>query len=333
MPLFFYRQTNQQMKFSTKGKTPKAESYPDLKQLDQIELWSMVLSKRYNLGDRFSNPYRHDRNADCYLWLGRDGIVRISDFPWREIHGKDVISFAAIVWGCHPLQAVWRLTKGQVLPVYVNSEITLRSHTPIMRWKICPWRKADRVFWQAYGISKAQLEREKTFAINKIWLNKRNSSILFDIPCKAPASVTILGQWQGKVYRPSNEDRFFTTIPSGTLMGAKGNKGRKRAIVTKFVKDKLVLNNCGEDSFFVNGETDIVTPSDISALTNTYERIIHLTDADDAGRNAALYLNEIYDNYKGIRAMPMPQYKNCSDPSDVILNHSGTDLEYILSNL
>lgn len=319
-------------RFDTNNVLPYADKYPDLLKCDQLELWKRLLGNSYRLGERFCNPFRHDSNAGCQLWMGNDGIIRLRDFA-SDMNGKDVFSLAAHVYFVHPLQAVYKLMEsGSVMDVQAGTVFTRTSPwKPFLSWRRCNWRKGDALYWKMYNISRSALESSGTFAVDKVWMASRQSREIFSINTPGPSSITLIGRY-AKLYRPSGDVRFYSTVPPGTIAGKPidGNT----LFITKFIKDCITLNRLGYPSVFSTSEADPVGEDFLFKALNSYREVIHLTDSDNAGMSSRDRLNSVYREMPNIEARSMPYVDDrCTDPSDVVRYFGDNDARNVLSSI
>ncbi len=232
----------------------------DFSKVDQLSLWRSVLNMPLlEIGQKFCNPLRVDRRPGCriYEW---NGFLYLQDYGHPMFHGKTVFAIAK----------------------FTNTKLEYDIQSPVtypkkQEFKLNYFPKeftaVDKVYWEQYGISIAQLKSEQ---IDSVYQYSYRSTEVY------PADLTyaINVQDRVKIYRPFNEFRFLADFKGNEIGGR--TKLVSEPIYTKSAKDYMVLCNLGYSSRYIHSES--VKNPPIGK---------YLVDNDIPGKNYAAYLNSI----------------------------------------
>lgn len=226
------------------------------------------------IGQKFCNPLRVDRRPGCriYEW---NGWLYLQDYGHPMFHGKTVFAIAKYT--------------GTKLEYDTQSPITYPTKEPFkLNYFPKEFTAVDKVYWEQYGISTAQLKSEQ---IDSVYQYSYRDKEVY------PADLTyaINVQDRVKIYRPYNEFRFLADFTGNEIGGM--TELVSEPVFTKSAKDYMVLCNLGYSSRYIHSES--VKNPPIGK---------YLVDNDIPGKNYAAYLNSI-----GCEAFVLPD----SYPKDI----------------
>jgi len=146
-------------------------------------------------------------------------------------------------------------------------------------------------WWGSFGISQKTLTKFKVFSIKSVFLNGLYFSSSSD---KSP----VFGYYGGdgiddtefwRLYMPSKiKYRFLTNWPSNMIQGAKQlPKSAKCVLITKSLKDVMLLYELGITSIAPNSENILITQNQFNKLKFKYSEVFVFYDNDLPGVKAA----------------------------------------------
>lgn len=239
---------------------PKPTQPIDLTKVDQLSLWRKVLNiPLLEIGQKFTNPLRLDRRPGCRLYEW-NGFLYLQDYGHPMFHGKTVFAIAKFI--------------GTKLEFDTQVQV---EYKPKEAFKINYFPKeftaVDKIYWEQYGISTAQLKSER---IDSVYQYQYRDREIY------PADLTyaINVEDRVKIYRPYNEFRFLADFTGKEIGGM--TELVSEPIFTKSAKDYMVLCNIGYSSRYIHSESVKNPPIGI-----------YLVDNDIPGKNYADYLRTI----------------------------------------
>jgi hypothetical protein len=232
----------------------------DFTKIDQLSLWRDVLNMPLlEIGHKFCNPLRIDRRPGCRIYEWNNWLY-LQDYGHPMFHGKTVFAVAKFT--------------GTKLQYDIQSQVTYPTKAPFkLNYFPKEFTAVDKVYWEQYGISTAQLKSEQ---IDSVYQYSYRSTEVY------PADLTyaINVQDRIKIYRPFNEFRFLADFRGDEVGGM--TELVSEPIFTKSAKDYMVLCNLGYSSRYIHSESVKNPP------IGTY-----LVDNDIPGKNYAKYLRTI----------------------------------------
>lgn len=306
-----------------------------LSRVDEEDLWRFYLGKEFKVGKPFSAPYRSDRNPSFVIRLDSRDRLMFTDYGRPDLNG-DIFDYLQKVHGMTLYQSIQQ----------VNKDFKLRLHetgttsTPIpkkpvieerkidstkrFRVKTRPYEKGDYEYWHSHGISNKTLNKYNVYCVSKLSINGLLVYVYNEHnPCYAyhfPETDHI------KCYFPSgnNKVRFVSNV--NNLQDIQGYyqcnvkellpDEKKVLVLTKSMKDCMVLRELGYDSMAIHGEAQKFYPDFIRHIKKYYSVILSVYDRDITGVQGAKYL---WDEFR-IPAYFLPRAirsKTCKDVSDM----------------
>lgn len=176
---------------------------------------------------------------------------------------------------------------------------------------------SDYCYWtMRYSIPLSMLEEYDIFPSSCVYLNKGDKTTVIQEergnPIYSYRFTNNEGLYVYKVYKPLAEKRWkwlyngskdeiegFAQLPlHGNIL-----------LITKSLKDVLVLKVLGYDAISLQGETNKLEKNVVSALQNRFENIILLYDNDEEGIKGAKRISNSY----GFKSIILPFEKDISD--------------------
>lgn len=266
----------------------------------------------------FVSPLRVDHKPTCSFYRGRQ--LYFKDFATGEC-----LSFENVVmkkYGCNYHEALKIIatdfgiidgSKPKVVPI---QPIFKKEKKTIIQIEAKSFTKEELEWWEQFGITKNILTKYRVYSCKTVFLNGRIESI-YDSKC--PSYGYYFGNEEGrelwKIYYPYRKSfRFIGNIKTTTIQGYNQlPKKSKLLVITKSLKDCMVLYNLGIAAIAPQSETQFIEDNVLEVLKKRFKHIVLLFDNDQTGLE---FTNKIKRKYKWITPMIIPLKYKAKDISD-----------------
>lgn len=310
-----------------------------LAKTNEYYIYSFYLGENIKVNKPISSPFREDKNPSWGLFRSREGNLMWKDFATGET--GNVIHFVQNVFNItYPkaLEKIWEDFISEKIKHSLNgklkeSEIIKTSETRIgikrKRFSI-----TDKKYWEQYNISKDTLDYYNVYPISTFWINEFSQPLFYskDQPMYA---YKIFDKF--KIYRPyakNREEKWRTNCSSYDIQGFEQLPSKsKLLIITKSLKDVMVLHEFGYDSIAPQSEVSTIPKKIMENLTERFEEIVIFFDYDEGGIKGANKLAEKYN----IKTIFLPKHYidiyNIKDISDFVKEFGYNEAIKLLKNL
>ena len=266
----------------------------------------------------FVSPLRVDHKPTCSFYRGRQ--LYFKDFATGEC-----LSFENVVmkkYGCNYHEALKIIatdfgiidgSKPKVVPIQPRFK---KEKKTIIQIEAKSFTKEELEWWEQFGITKNILTKYRVYSCKTVFLNGRIESI-YDSKC--PSYGYYFGNEEGrelwKIYYPYRKNfRFIGNIKTTTIQGYNQlPKKSKLLVITKSLKDCMVLYNLGIAAIAPQSETQFIEDNVLEVLKKRFKHIVLLFDNDQTGLE---FTNKIKRKYKWITPMIIPLKYKAKDISD-----------------
>lgn len=266
----------------------------------------------------FVSPLRVDHKPTCSFYRGRQ--LYFKDFATGEC-----LSFENVVmkkYGCNYHEALKIIatdfgiidgSKPKVVPI---QPIFKKAKKTIIQIEAKSFTKEELEWWEQFGITKNILTKYRVYSCKTVFLNGRIESV-YDSKC--PSYGYYFGKEEGrelwKIYYPYRKNfRFIGNIKTTTIQGYNQlPKKSKLLVITKSLKDCMVLYNLGIAAIAPQSETQFIEDNVLEVLKKRFKHIVLLFDNDQTGLE---FTNKIKRKYKWITPMIIPLKYKAKDISD-----------------
>jgi hypothetical protein len=267
-----------------------------LSKVSEEQIMSYYLGVEVTFGSRIKSPLRNDRTPTCAFFFS-GGKLKFRDYA-GHIHG-DCFDIVCKVRNCnfrdaleHIIKDMDLISKNQACIPDKEEVIKSQSRTVIKVRKRTYWTETDKDFWLSYGIHSKTLKKFNVFPLHIAWVNDSKVYTHKDQdPCYAYYVKTDdTGLERIKLYLPlrtkesTHKLRFMGNCGVNDIFGysqlpAKG----KLLIITKSLKDVMVLDELGFNSVGVQSETSMFGKELFNELSSRFDTIVTLFDFDYTG--------------------------------------------------
>ena len=266
----------------------------------------------------FVSPLRVDHKPTCSFYRGRQ--LYFKDFATGEC-----LSFENVVmkkYSCNYHEALKIIatdfgiidgSKPKIVPI---QPIFKKEKKTIIQIEAKSFTKEELEWWEQFGITKNILTKYRVYSCKTVFLNGRIESI-YDSKC--PSYGYYFGNEEGrelwKIYYPYRKNfRFIGNIKTTTIQGYNQlPKKSKLLVITKSLKDCMVLYNLGIAAIAPQSETQFIQDNVLEVLKKRFKHIVLLFDNDQTGLE---FTNKIKRKYKWITPMIIPLKYKAKDISD-----------------
>lgn len=323
-----------------------------LQKVSQLDIMSMCLGEKAELGVRYVSPCRKDDNPDCRLEERFDGTILFIDFG--EARGKTHRNCFRLVmdsygvtyqtslqiicshFGLSTVSVNYEPIK--VKPQVNNNSIETTPYQTIIDYRTREYNKHDIKHWSQYLIYPEHLLEDNTHAVSEIIIdsNKGRKSFKPFSPC-----YSFDFKHHVKLYMPYNNPKYkWITNCDENDIGNIENlpKTGEEVIIQKSYKDHRVLRNVdfGLNVIWTQNEGCIPDAKILLDLTLRFNVITIFYDNDKAGRLAALKLRNIILSINPsakVRFVYLPRRWGHKDPGEFINKEGRKDLQSVLQTI
>lgn len=271
----------------------------------------------------FRSPLRNDQHNTCSFFRGRSGNLYFKDFATGQC-----LTFEGVV------MEKYNCTYHNALKIiatdfgYIQSSVKRESKKveiqpkfegdkeTFIQVEIKDFSESELKWWNSFGISESTLKKYKVFSIKTVFLNG-------NIYAKSTQHSPIYGYYFGKkgeieqwrIYFPKRKEfRFIGNVSTKTIQGYKQlpEKG-KLVVITKSMKDCMLLSSLGIPSIAPNSETQFLEEKPLNELRNRFDHLVLLYDSDLTG---VRFMNKLRKQHSDLIVCMIPRKYEAKDISD-----------------
>lgn len=336
-----------------------------LKRVPEIVIWRYYIGTSFRLEKSFNAPYRVDNDASFGIREDTRGRLMFKDFGRPGMYG-DIFNYLQKVYNITFIESLEMVNEDFNLGLKNKTNVIVVKKSDRNLQKVSDkevkqlleeqkriketqnqilfqavtrkWEEKDLLYWSNFGITQKTLERYHVYPALKVFKNKQLTYIHNpDNPCYVyffPKSKHV------KFYLPFSPDRsrrFFGNV--NNLEDIQGyyqcdvkredNDGNKLLILTKSMKDVMLLREFGYDAMALHGENHRFEDDFIRHIKKYYSKIVSLYDRDRAG---ILGAKRLWKEHK-IKAFFIHKRWYCKDISDMFMTYGNDIVEDFLVSL
>lgn len=292
-----------------------------LDKVSEYDLWVYYLG-HCNLGKKFRSPIRKDKDPSAALFLSSDNKILLKDFGTGEVFNifrflqalgysyKDCLlridSDFRLGFCSHPGKSISKK------PVISNFKPEYKKTFSNIMIKRKAWDKKSLDYWKQYHIDQSILAEYNVYNLECFWVSKDKNVYLYN--STNPTFCYDFGDQKYKIYKPFEKNyRFITNVDNDTMQGmAQLPKTGKKLIITKSLKDVMVLKKLGYEAIAVQAEGVFPSEKIMANLLARFKAAYVLFDNDTAGITGA---KKFCEKYK-LNSIIIPKTSGCKDIAD-----------------
>ena len=270
----------------------------------------------------FRSPLRADNHNTCSFFRGRSGNLYFKDFATGQC-----LTFEGVVmeqYHCTHPNALKIIAKdfGYIQSSEVKKqEIKIQpkfegEKETFIQVEIKDFSESELKWWNSFGVTKQTLDKYKVYSIKTVFLNG-------NIYAQSTQHSPIYGYYFGKkenieqwrIYMPKRKEfRFIGNVSTKTIQGYKQLPDNgKLLVITKSMKDTMLLSSLGIPAVAPNSETQFVSEKLLDEFRERFKNIVLLYDSDLTG---VRFMNKIRKQYRDLIVCMIPRKYEAKDISD-----------------
>ena len=270
----------------------------------------------------FRSPLRSDNHNTCSFFRGRSGNLYFKDFATGQC-----LTFEGVVmekYHCTYPNALKIIAKdfGYIQSSEVKKqEIKIQpkfegEKETFIQVEIKDFSESELKWWNSFGVTKQTLDKYKVYSIKTVFLNG-------NIYAQSTQHSPIYGYYFGKkenieqwrIYIPKRKEfRFIGNVSTKTIQGYKQLPDNgKLLVITKSMKDTMLLSSLGIPAVAPNSETQFVSEKLLDEFRERFKNIVLLYDSDLTG---VRFMNKIRKQYRDLIVCMIPRKYEAKDISD-----------------
>ena len=270
----------------------------------------------------FRSPLRADNHNTCSFFRGRSGNLYFKDFATGQC-----LTFEGVVmekYHCTYPNALKIIAKdfGYIQSSeFKKQEIKIQpkfegEKETFIQVEIKDFSESELKWWNSFGVTKQTLDKYKVYSIKTVFLNG-------NIYAQSTQHSPIYGYYFGKkenieqwrIYMPKRKEfRFIGNVSTKTIQGYKQLPDNgKLLVITKSMKDTMLLSSLGIPAVAPNSETQFVSEKLLDEFRERFKNIVLLYDSDLTG---VRFMNKIRKQYRDLIVCMIPRKYEAKDISD-----------------
>ena len=271
-----------------------------LTKLDPLDIYTFYIGKEVKLNKPINSPLREDKNPSWTLFKARSGDLMYKDFANGE--SGNVVHLVSHMFDLtyhKALEKIWsdmmtgdKIKNGHTRPKVervnkIETELTVKRKY---------FTQTDDDYWGQYGIDRDVLKYFNVSPILMYWHNGTQGSLTYSKESPMYA-YKVFDKF--KIYRPYSKykkDKWRNNCGSYDLQGLEQlPETGDLLIITKSLKDVMVLYKHGYNSVAPQSENSIIPTVLMEHLKTRFKKIIVFFDYDEGGVKGAESLCKKHD--------------------------------------
>lgn len=294
------------------------DDYKELSKKNLYKVSSAVEIFRYYVGEfkisqRMSSPFRTDKNPSFAIYYNKwKDEIRFKDFA--SIEG-DCVTLVATMYGLSYFDAMRKINSDLKLGLGFDGNFqccddrveftgenlsdaeVIKKSKKLIQFKPKKFSEEDYAYWKQYGITKEILIKYHVYSAQSVFLNKVK---VWGYSKSNPIFVYHFPRTDNiKAYRPFGEKYKKWLSNASNDWDIQGydqlDETGDLLILTKSMKDVMVLHTMGIEAIATHGENHYINPDFIRHIKKRFKNIVVMYDDDEAGRLGASRLQEDFD--------------------------------------
>jgi hypothetical protein len=305
-----------------------------LSKVTEYDIYKYYIGSDFKIGRITNSPLRNDNNPSFGIFKALNKSLLFKDQATGD--SGNCITFVAKLNNISYKKAEKLIYKDiianklKISTVGTNIKEAFDTATMISIKKK-NFTSTDDLYWGQFNIDRLTLKHFNVYPISNYWINDLLSQDVYSNINPIYAYQIYL---KFKIYKPLNPNKKYKWVGNVGMYDIQGLEqlplNGKLLIITKSLKDVMVLYKMGITAIAPQGEGHNIPDKIIQNLKNRFEEIIIFYDNDEAGIKASLKLTTKY-NFKNIL---IDDTYNCKDISDFVKDYTFEKAkEWILQNL
>jgi len=272
-----------------------------LKRVTEYDIYHHYLGNKLKIGRVMSSPFHEDKHPSFGIFKSSNGTLLWKDQATGET--GNVLTFVKKIENFYNISQALKLIYDKFIKGVISQTkegLYIKDYyentNRILSIQRQNFTKNDDAYWGKYLISRETLKKFNVYPISLFWIDDYISPLKYqkDSPMYA---YKIFDKF--KIYRPYSEfkkDKWRTNCSSIDIQGFEQLPASgELLIITKSLKDIMVLHELGYTSVALQSENDRLDHKIYKNLSDRFKRIVILFDNDEPGKVSAAKLAEKYN--------------------------------------
>jgi hypothetical protein len=312
------------MKFSLISK-PKLNKDLILSKISEEQIFGFYLGDEFKSKKLFRSKLRRDNNPTCSLYRNNRGTLIYKDFATGQ--SLNCFGYVCELFHCTYSESLRIIAndfniykddtlvrnKGKIISKDIKVEEKEFSKIQV---EIQDFTSLELKWWSRYGITPEILKKFNVYSCKHVFLN---GNVIASSQQHCPIFGYYGNKYHGeelwRCYFPKRKEyRFIGNWPTQKIQGIehlpkKGNL----LVITKSMKDTMVLYSLGIPACAPNSETQFISETVLESLKKRFKHIVVLFDNDLTGIS---FMNRIKKKHPELIYTWIPRKLNAKDISD-----------------
>lgn len=304
--------------------------------LSQEEIFQRYLYVS-NFKESIRSPFRDDKTPGCKFYKNSAGVLYLNDFATRKSY--DCFGTVQALFSLNFFEALQRISMdfglglGQVQmakatferpdSIIVPVEMKVEENPTSIQVKARKYTEQDYKWWGERGVSKDSLKKYKVFCVQDLFVNGKLVA-----QSRGPHNPIYCYDFGSeiKVYQPNSARYKWCGNARTTIQGWEQfkadteGKSYQYCVISKSLKDVMVLNTIGVRSFAMQTEAQTIPNEVLEFLQSNFQEVFLFYDNDSPGvAFAESHMESIqarFPNLK-IKNIQIDPLEGCKDPSEM----------------
>jgi hypothetical protein len=295
--------------------------------VSEEDIFQRYLGIRPKLSVKYINPFRDEKLPNSCFYVTPSGNWRFKDFTGFCNWGCfDVVMYCerlSFKNALHKIAMDFGIVKYHTLtssPTINPSKSIVKAKVntkPLLQITSKAFTSIEYEWWRCFGIRPQTLHEYNVKSVSHVWLNRR---IVSQSNRKQPIFAYEFDKGVYKIYSPlRTEFKWLSNCCSHHYQGYDQLSWiGDTLIITKSLKDVMVLREMGYDSIAPHTEHARIPWEFMEKLRRRFKRIVVFFDNDSAGIEGAKNLA----SYHNIESIIIPKSYNIKDISDYVKSNN-----------
>lgn len=313
------------------------------------QIYEFYLNKRIDFNTKYNSPYRDDKNPSLSFLVSQNGDILWRDWgDFFQEKSEDVFNFVMTIKDCSFAEALEYINNDMGLGLsslnsFIKDKKTIIKDIPkkreveanniekLIEVQTQFFTVEDREYWKQYYIDLATLVKYNVSSIKYCWINGTLvRTYSRSNPVYSYKFITDKKTYY-KIYSPYDKKRKWMTNATKDIIQGYDNLtfDSDLLIITKSLKDIMVLNKLGYESISLQSEGVLIDLNFLSELKEKYKDIIIFYDNDLTGIAEA---QKFSDKHK-LKVMYIPKKYDEKDISDYVKSYGLEEGKSLLNKI
>jgi hypothetical protein len=304
-----------------------------LAKVTEYDIFSYYIGGSIKIGKIMNSPLRKDNNPSFGIYKSKSsGSLLFKDLSTGDT--GNCFKLVSLLFNTTYKKALLKVRADFEKSLIKSSDVGLytqnvyKPRNSLISIKRIPFTTTDILYWNTYNITKQTLDLYQVTPTKIVWLDE---DIVWRYSIDNPIyAYKVYDKF--KCYRPKAEKdkKWISNLTSFHIQGFQQlpEKG-ELLIITKALKDVMVLHELGYCSIAPNGENHNIPIKVVEQLKNRFNNIVLLYDRDIAGLKGT---RKLFKEFGFPFIFIKKKYKT-KDISDFIQMYGKNKTQELLNNL